>query len=79
MISSNGVMIDKSVPTPSANPPAGDYNSDQSVALDSSDSGSGLAGIFYTTDESEPDNTSTPYTVPITVDKDMTIKPSPLQ
>ena len=61
--------------TPTANPVAGDYDSPQTVTLSSFDSGSGLSGIYYTTDgTTTPDNTSTKYTAPITVDKDMTIK-----
>ena len=61
--------------TPVATPEAGDYTSDQSVTLASSDSGSGLAAIYYTIDGSTPDNTKTEYTgTAITVDKDMTIK-----
>jgi hypothetical protein len=66
--------VDWTAPTtPTATPVAGDYTTDQLVTLNSTDSGSGLAGIFYTIDGSIPDNNSTPYTVPITVDKDMTI------
>ena len=60
--------------TPVASPVAGDYNSDQSVTLTSSDSGSGLKNIYYTTDGTTPDNTKTLYTGAITVDHDMTIK-----
>jgi hypothetical protein len=68
------IRIDKTAPSLSANPPAGDYDSDQLVSLISSDSASGLAGVYYTIDGSTPDSDSTPYTAPITVDKDMTIK-----
>jgi hypothetical protein len=57
-----------------ATPGAGDYSSDQSVSLSSSDADSGLAAIYYTTDGSTPDNTSTLYSGAITVDHDMTIK-----
>lgn len=59
--------------TPVANPGAGDYNSSQSVTLTSTDSGSGLKNIYYTTDGTTPDNTKTLYTGPINVDHDMTI------
>lgn len=70
------VKIDKTVPTPpTASPVAGDYTSDQSVTLASSDSLSGVDKIYYTTDGSTPDNTKTEYTgTAITVDKDMTVK-----
>jgi hypothetical protein len=60
--------------TPSANPVADNYNSNQSVTLTSSDSGSGLKNIYYTTDGTTPDNTKTLYIGAITVDHDMTIK-----
>ncbi len=70
------VKIDTTAPTtPTANPPAGDYTSDQVVTLGSTDAGSGVAAIYYTTDGTTPDNTSTLYPVGgITVDKDMTIQ-----
>jgi len=60
---------------PVADPPAGDYISDQSVTLTSSDDGgTGLEGIYYTTNGDTPDNSSTLHSGAITVDKDMTIK-----
>lgn len=69
------VEVDTTGPSePTANPPAGDYTGTQSVELSSYDSGSGLAGIYYTTDGSDPDNSSTPYTGPISVAVDTTIK-----
>ncbi len=43
----NQVKIDKTAPTtPTASPPAGDYSSDQSVTLSSSDASSGVASIY---------------------------------
>lgn len=67
--------IDTTAPAkPTATPSAGDYSSDQSVALASSDDLSGLDKIYYTTDGSTPDKTKTEYTNTITVDRDMTIK-----
>jgi hypothetical protein len=69
------VTVDNTAPaTPSADPIAGNYTSDRLVTLTSTDSASGLANIFYTIEGSTPDNSSTPYTTPITVDKDMAIK-----
>jgi len=70
------ITYDTTAPTtPVADPAAGDYMSDQSVTLASSDSLSGVDKIYYTTDGSTPDKTKTEYTgTPITVDKDMTIK-----
>lgn len=66
------VTFDKTVPaTPSATPAAGDYTSDQSVNLTSSDT-NGYT-IYYTTNGTTP-NSSSLTTLPITVDKDMTIK-----
>ncbi|MGA2911227.1 MAG: chitobiase/beta-hexosaminidase C-terminal domain-containing protein [Candidatus Levyibacteriota bacterium] len=73
----NQVKIDETAPTIGAIPPAGDYNvTSMLVTLISTESGSGLAGIYYTTDgTTTPDKTSsTLYTGPITVDHDMTIK-----
>ena len=68
-------VVDTTKPTlPTADPVAGDYLTDQSVTLSSTDSGSGLDKIYYTTDGSDPDNSSTEYSGAITVDKDMTIK-----
>ncbi|TRZ49813.1 HYR domain-containing protein, partial [bacterium] len=72
---SSATTFDKTAPDkPTATPAGGDYTSDQTVTLNSSDSVSGLAGIFYTTDGSIPDKTKTAYSDGITVDKDMTIK-----
>jgi hypothetical protein len=69
------ITVDNTAPaTPSADPIADNYTSDQLVTLISTDSASGLANIFYTIDGSTPDNYSTPYTTPITVDNDITIK-----
>lgn len=68
-------VIDTITPDePVATPVAGDYSSDQSVTLSSADAASGLAAIFYTTDGSTPDNTSTLYSGAITVDHDLTLK-----
>lgn len=67
--------IDTRAPTkPTATPGAGDYSSDQSVALASSDDLSGLDKIYYTTDGSTPDKTKTEYTSTIDVNKNITIK-----
>ena len=67
--------IDITAPaTPSAAPAAGDYNSDQSVILTSSDGVSGVDKIYYTTDNSTPDKTKTEYIGAIVVNKDLTIK-----
>ncbi|QQG41414.1 MAG: chitobiase/beta-hexosaminidase C-terminal domain-containing protein [Candidatus Woesebacteria bacterium] len=75
-VTSNGVNIDKSGPTLSADPPAGNYSSTQFVTLTGSDAGSGVKDIYYTIDGSTPDETKTLYTSgsTITVDDDMTIK-----
>ncbi|HEX5455931.1 MAG TPA: chitobiase/beta-hexosaminidase C-terminal domain-containing protein [Candidatus Saccharimonadales bacterium] len=71
------MTIDSVAPVePDATPPAGNYTGTQSVELTSSDSGSGLAGIYYTTDGSDPNNTGngTLYTGPISITVDTTLK-----
>jgi hypothetical protein len=64
--------IAPSIPTISL--PAGDYMTDQSAELSSTDDGIGVDKIYFTTDGSEPDNTKTEYIGAIAVDKNMTIK-----
>ncbi len=69
----NAVKIDTIAPTtPVPSVAAGDYTTDQSVTLTSSD----LNGYttYYTTDSTTPSNTSTLYNGAINVNKDMTIK-----
>lgn len=68
-------VVDSTAPDmPTATPPAGDYMKNQSVALSSADSGSGLDSIFFTLDGTMPDNTKTLYVNPILIDKDTTLK-----
>ena len=68
------VNVDNTIPTLSANPPAGDYMTDQSVDLLGSDAGTGIDKIYYTLDGTDPDYFSLEYTGLITVDHDLTIK-----
>jgi hypothetical protein len=69
------ITIDRTVPDePTANPPAGNYTGTQQVTLTSSDSLSGIDSIYYTTDGSTPDNSSTTYSGPIAISVDTTIK-----
>jgi hypothetical protein len=64
--------IDSTAPAaPTANPPAGTYDSAQTVTLADSDAS---ASIYYTTDGSTPYASSTKYTDPITVSQDEAIK-----
>jgi hypothetical protein len=80
--SSNIAPVDTTKPTtPIANPGTGNYTSTGvSVTLSSSDTGSGLDTIFYTTDDTSPDISGTKVSyplddsAPITVDHDLTIK-----
>jgi plastocyanin len=58
-------------PSPTAAPGAGTYNSTQTVSLNDTESG---ATIRYTTDGSAPNGFSTQYSMPISVDRSMTIK-----
>ena len=59
------------VATPTFDPAGGNYNTPQNVTISCETDG---ATIYYTTDGSDPDNTSTEYTGPITVDQTMTLK-----
>ena len=59
------------VAAPAFNPPAGSYSSAQSVAIRCATSG---ASIYYTTNGSTPTTSSTPYTGPISVSSNATIK-----
>ena len=69
------VTVDNTPPTePTADKAAGDYTGTQQVELSSTDALSGLDKIYYTTDGSTPDISSTEYTGPITVSHDETIK-----
>src|SRR3954449_211252 len=58
-------------PAPTASPGTGTYNSTQSVPLADTES---AATIRYTTDGSAPNGFSTQYSMPISVDRSMTIK-----
>ncbi|MGH7234142.1 MAG: Ig-like domain-containing protein, partial [Candidatus Saccharimonadales bacterium] len=52
------VIVDNTAPvTPVALPTGGSYTGSQLVTLSSSDAGSGLAAIYYTTDGTTPSNT----------------------
>lgn len=70
------ITVDNTSPAkPAATPGAGDYyNGSQLVTLTSSDSGSGLAAIYYTTDTDgttiPSSSNGTKYTGPITVSQD---------
>ena len=59
------------VATPTFTPAAGTYYEAQSVSINCSTDG---ASIFYTLDGSEPDENSTPYSIPLTIDATTTIK-----
>jgi|GEM_PF-1845072 hypothetical protein len=76
-VASISVTIDNNSPSaPVATPGAGTYGSTQLVSLTSDDggTGSGLAGIYYTTDGSAPGATSTLYIGAFTVSSSKTIK-----
>ena len=62
--------IDTTVPTASANPIGGLYNTTENVSLSMSEAGN----IYYTTDGSTPTNTSTLYSGPIMVSKNTTLR-----
>lgn len=62
--------IDTSSPTPSASPSGGTYDSAQTVTLNSDEP----SAIYYTTDGSEPTNSSSIFTDPLNIATDTTIK-----
>jgi hypothetical protein len=62
--------IDTIPPTATANPTSGIYNSSQNVTLTMSEPGT----IYYTTDGTDPNNQSTTYKNPITINKTTTLK-----
>lgn len=67
--------VDTTAPSkPSASVPGGYHNAAQSVTLSSSDSGSGVSAIYYTTDGAVPTNASTKYTGAINISSDTTLK-----
>ena len=59
------------VEAPTFNPVAGTYTEAQTVTISCGTSG---ASIYYTTDGTEPDNTSTQYTTALTISTTTTIK-----
>ncbi len=69
--------IDKIAPnTPTANVASGSYTTAQAITLSSVDDtyGTGLEGIYYTLDGSEPTNSSTEYTAPVDIATPKTLK-----
>ena len=64
-------VIVPTVATPTFNPAGGTYTEVQNVEILCATDG---ATIYYTTDGTEPSNTSTPYSSAITIDKTTTIK-----
>lgn len=70
-------VVDTTDPSkPVASPDGGNYASSQSVQLSSTDNYSADVNveIYYTTDNTNPDQTSTLYTSPITISVDTVIK-----
>lgn len=68
------VTVDTTAPSiPSATPIGGDYLSDPTVSLISTDNLTNYT-IYYTLDGSLPKNTSTQYTIPFIVDHSLTLK-----
>lgn len=59
------------VATPTFAPPAGTYFTAQNVVISTTTSG---ASIYYTTDGSDPTESSTPYTIPVNISTNTTLK-----
>lgn len=58
-------LVDEEAPTTTATPPGGLFRAAPTVTLTCADAGSGCEGTWYTTDDSEPTASSTPYAGPI--------------
>ncbi|MBI1766856.1 MAG: chitobiase/beta-hexosaminidase C-terminal domain-containing protein [Bacteroidetes bacterium] len=67
-------VIDAVAPTTTASPMGGTYGSAQSVALTCTDSSSGCAATYYSTDGSVPTVASPLYAGPITISSNTTLK-----
>lgn len=64
-------IFQQKVDTPMFNPPPGDYVGEQMFTITCSTPG---AAIYYTTNESQPDDSSYPYNNPLSVSSTVTIK-----
>ncbi|HVV66447.1 MAG TPA: right-handed parallel beta-helix repeat-containing protein [Candidatus Saccharimonadales bacterium] len=76
-VATKTVTVDNMAPsTPSASPAGGTYTTSNEplVSLSSSDNDTASPAIYYTTDGSTPDNTSTPYTGAFTISSSETVK-----
>ena len=65
---------DTTAPVTSASPVSGAYNTAQNVELLCTDTESGCATIYYTTDGSVPDTTSNVYSTPIGISSTTTLR-----
>ena len=70
----DSIILDMTAPLVSASLPGGTYSSDQEVVIEASDSGSGVVGIYYTIDGSDPSVSSTQYVEPIVLSNTTTLK-----
>ncbi|MFC1552378.1 chitobiase/beta-hexosaminidase C-terminal domain-containing protein [Candidatus Latescibacterota bacterium] len=70
-IATGAYEVTGTVATPTFSPAPGTYNTAQDVTISCATAG---ATIYYTTDGSDPDNTDTQYTTPISVSVNTTIK-----
>ncbi|MDD3887927.1 MAG: chitobiase/beta-hexosaminidase C-terminal domain-containing protein [Patescibacteria group bacterium] len=66
--------VDNVAPATVASPSTGEYNSSQNITLSASDSVSGVAATYYTTDGTDPTTSSTQYSSPITISETTTLK-----
>ncbi len=73
-IPANDYLIDNDAPSLDNNLPDGDYTGTQQLKLSAADPLSGVDGIYYTTDGTDPTPSSTEYDTPLTINKDMTVK-----
>jgi hypothetical protein len=69
------LKLDTLAPTSlTVSPAGGTYNAGKSVSLSATDVTSGVAALYYTTDGSTPGTGSTPYTGPISIGANTTLK-----